>query len=207
MADSYKWDHLYYGNREAAETATLVEEEARKALAIDRNDAAAQRELASAFLLAGNLQQALEGVNRALALNRNSTGAYRVRAITSILMGQYEEGRVDVFTSLRLSPRDPLSGVGASYIAMSYYLQRDYEMAVEVAKGCLVKYPEFAPHRYLAAALAQLGRIREAASAIRHLVTFEKSKIDAIFRNRPPYLRPEDHEHILDGLRKAGWQG
>ena len=26
-------------------------------------------------------------------------------------------------------------------------------------------------------------------------------------RRRPPYTRPEDHEHKLEGLRKAGWQG
>jgi hypothetical protein len=24
---------------------------------------------------------------------------------------------------------------------------------------------------------------------------------------RPPWHRPEDYEHMLDGLRKAGWQG
>jgi adenylate cyclase len=207
LANTYLWDHLYYGSRDAAETAMLVEEEARKALAIDRNDAAAQRELASAFLLAGNHREAFEGANRALALNRNSTGAYRLRAVTSVLTGQYEEGRIDALTSLRLSPRDPLSGVGASYIALSYYLQRDYEMTVEVAKGCLVKYPQLAPHRYLAAALGQLGRRSEAANTIRVLLTGEKSKVDAFFRNRPAHLRPEDYEHILDGLRKAGWQG
>jgi adenylate cyclase len=26
-------------------------------------------------------------------------------------------------------------------------------------------------------------------------------------RNRVPWTRPEDHEHMLDGLRKAGWEG
>jgi hypothetical protein len=25
-------------------------------------------------------------------------------------------------------------------------------------------------------------------------------------RQRPPWYRPEDYEHMLDGLRKAGWQ-
>ena len=25
--------------------------------------------------------------------------------------------------------------------------------------------------------------------------------------SRAPYMRPEDHDHVLDGLRKAGWQG
>jgi len=26
-------------------------------------------------------------------------------------------------------------------------------------------------------------------------------------RKRVPWFRPEDHAHLLDGLRKAGWQG
>ena len=26
-------------------------------------------------------------------------------------------------------------------------------------------------------------------------------------RNRVPWFRPEDHAHLLDGLRKAGWEG
>jgi hypothetical protein len=26
-------------------------------------------------------------------------------------------------------------------------------------------------------------------------------------RNRVPWMRPEDHAHMLEGLRKAGWQG
>jgi adenylate cyclase len=30
---------------------------------------------------------------------------------------------------------------------------------------------------------------------------------DAVVRNRPPFVRPEDQEHMLEGLRKAGWQG
>jgi adenylate cyclase len=26
-------------------------------------------------------------------------------------------------------------------------------------------------------------------------------------RSCPPWFRAEDYEHMLDGLRKAGWQG
>ena len=31
--------------------------------------------------------------------------------------------------------------------------------------------------------------------------------IERYTRQRPPWYRPEDYEHMLDGLRKAGWQG
>jgi adenylate cyclase len=26
-------------------------------------------------------------------------------------------------------------------------------------------------------------------------------------RGRVPWMRPEDYDHMLEGLRKAGWQG
>ena len=26
-------------------------------------------------------------------------------------------------------------------------------------------------------------------------------------RSRPPWFRPKDYEHTLEGLRKAGWEG
>jgi adenylate cyclase len=26
-------------------------------------------------------------------------------------------------------------------------------------------------------------------------------------RNRVPWFRPEDHAHLVEGLRKAGWGG
>jgi adenylate cyclase len=26
-------------------------------------------------------------------------------------------------------------------------------------------------------------------------------------RERPPWMRPKDHAHMIEGLRKAGWEG
>jgi adenylate cyclase len=30
---------------------------------------------------------------------------------------------------------------------------------------------------------------------------------DMYVHTRPPWFRPEDYAHMLDGLRKAGWDG
>jgi adenylate cyclase len=115
---------------------------------------------------------------------------------------------VDAFNSLRLNPRDPISGFTESLIAASYYLEGNYEATVEIVERCMVQYPEFARvRRYLVAALGQLGRRVEAATALSELLAIAPDLADMLIRNRPSYLRPEDHEHILDGLRKAGWQG
>ena len=57
----------------------------------------------------------------------------------------------------------------------------------------------------MADALGQLGRIEEPEEALRQAVlpgAFERT-----VRWRVPWMRPEDHAHMLEGLRKAGWQG
>jgi adenylate cyclase len=62
-------------------------------------------------------------------------------------------------------------------------------------------------YRWLAAALGQLGHTEKARVAL--LKAFDPTSPEpAVYgRNRVPWMRPEDHEHLLQGLRKAGWQG
>jgi adenylate cyclase len=58
---------------------------------------------------------------------------------------------------------------------------------------------------WLAAALGQLDRPDEAREALKNAMALKTFDLSA--RRRPPYTRPEDHEHKLEGLRKAGWEG
>ena len=52
------------------------------------------------------------------------------------------------------------------FIAISYYVERDYARAVDEARLAATRYPEFPLiHRWLAAALGQLGRTEEARMA------------------------------------------
>lgn len=66
-------------------------------------------------------------------------------------------------------------------------------------------YPN--PHRWLAATLGQLNRTDEAREAVRKAVATSPAGFDFIVQQRQPWFRPEDHEHMLGGLRKPGWQG
>jgi adenylate cyclase len=62
--------------------------------------------------------------------------------------------------------------------------------------------------RWFAAALGQLGRTDEASAALSEARAKAPDAFERWTRQRPPwYRRPEDYEHMLDGLRKAGWQG
>src|SRR4029079_2086513 len=91
---------------------------------------------------------------------------------------------------------------------MSHYFQREYEAAAEMARRAIRDHPELtSPYRWLAAALGQLGRTNEARDALRRAIEVSPESFDFYAYSRPPWFRPEDHQHMLDGLLKAGWQG
>jgi len=60
-------------------------------------------------------------------------------------------------------------------------------------------------YRWLAAALGQLGRTAEAKEALEKAIAIWPASFDLYVR-RVPWHRPQDHAHMLEGLRKAGWK-
>ena len=58
-----------------------------------------------------------------------------------------------------------------------------------------------------AAALGQVGRIEEAKEALEKAIAIMPASFEMYVRQRVPWMRPEDYAHMLDGLRKAGWEG
>jgi adenylate cyclase len=51
-----------------------------------------------------------------------------------------------------------------------------------------------------------MGRTAEAKEALEQAIAIAPSSFDMYVRGRVPWTRPEDHAHMLDGLRKAGWR-
>jgi adenylate cyclase len=79
---------------------------------------------------------------------------------------------------------------------------------LQLSNRTIRSYPAFPNiYRWLAAALGQLGRTGEAQGALRKAIALAPAMFDMYVHTRPPWFRPEDHAHMLDGLRKAGWGG
>jgi adenylate cyclase len=92
-------------------------------------------------------------------------------------------------------------------MALGLYHSRAYEDAVETAEQAIRLFPEFPlPRRILAAALGQLGRVEGAKAALDIAIASAPDSFEMYVRQRVPWQRPEDHAHMLDGLRKAGWR-
>jgi adenylate cyclase len=144
---------------------------------------------------------------RALETAPNLAFAHQTLGAALIFSGRPKEGVAALERSIRLDPRDPRSAVRLSRMALGLYFSEEYAAAVEIAKRAIRSYPEFPnPYRWLAAALGQLGRVEEAKEALQQAIAILPGAVERTVRNRVPWMRPEDHAHMLEGLRKAGWR-
>ena len=87
-------------------------------------------------------------------------------------------------------------------LGLAYYFEYNYDSAAD----CLLQASRAAPNEpevyfCLAAALGQLDRTIEAQAAMQQATTLVPGRLPTIV----PRRRTEDLEHLLDGLRKAGW--
>jgi adenylate cyclase len=156
----------------------------------------------------GELEGAQVEIERALAMSPNLAVAHWQRGATLIFSGRPKEGLDALETCIRLDPGDPFMSVRLLHIACGLYFAREYENVIDAAKRLIRSYPDFPMiYRWPAAALGQLGRTAEAKEWLDKAISAAPAAFNMYVRNRVPWFRPEDYAHLVEGLRKAGWDG
>ena len=141
-------------------------------------------------------------------MSPNLADAHGVLGSVLTRSGHPSEGRIALEKCIRLDPRNPNNNQQLLVITISYYLSREYDAAVEAAKRGIRVYPDHSnQYRWLAAALGQSGRVEEAKEVLAKAIAMAPAAFDMFVRRRVPWHRPEDHAHMVEGLRKAGWEG
>jgi len=191
------------------DTLSSVETLARRAVALDGADAEARSLLSNALLARGDYEGALAEAERAQATTPNLAFAHYIFGLTLIFSGRPKRGLVALERSIRLDPRHPrLARDRLMQVALALYLSRKYSAAIEAAKRAIRSYPDYPnTYRWLAAALGQFGRIEEAKEAPEKAIAIGPASFEMYVRTGVPFMRPEDHAHMIEGLRKAGWEG
>jgi adenylate cyclase len=190
------------------EVLSSAEALARRAVALDGRDAEARSYLSNALWMRGDYDGALAEAQRALATSPNLARGHANLGSALIFSGRPKEGITAIETSLRLDPQDPLLPSRLNTLTLGLYFAGEYEAAVQVAKRAVRSNPDYPlPYRWLAAALGQLYRTAEAKKMLEKAIAVAPALFDMYVRQRVPWHRPEDHAHMLDGLRKAGWEG
>ena len=181
---------------------------ARRAVELDSADAEAHSALAHVLAGRGDYQGGLVEARQALAITPNLSIAHGALGFVLTFSGQPKEGLASLETAIRLDPHGSQVAVKMNQVAIAQYYSGNYDAAVETARRTIRSYPDYPlTYRWLAAALGQLGRTEEAREALEKAIAVAPASFDIYVRNRVPWMRPEDHAHMIEGLRKAGWEG
>jgi tetratricopeptide (TPR) repeat protein len=145
-----------------------------------------------------------------LALDRNLANAHAQIGFGKIYVGCAEETEAHVAEALRLSPHDTLAYTWMTIAGIAKNHLGDYEQAVAWYRRAIEANRNHPMgHFRLAAALARLGRLDEARSAVKFGLTLNPSF--AVSRIRNAWTARSDNrtylaqlETVLEGLRQAG---
>jgi TolB-like protein/tetratricopeptide (TPR) repeat protein len=152
--------------------------------------------------------QGIEEIERAIALDPNLAVAYGNLGQAMLWTGWAKETEAQVQKALGLSPRDPQAMGWYVILGASKAFLGEDEQALSWFRQSIEANPRYAvPHFYLAASLANLGRLDEAREETKARLAIDPKFTLARFRaaaqsDNPVFLK--QREHIIEGMRLAG---
>ncbi len=172
---------------------------AREAISLNANEATAFFASAGASLYLGDHAAALNAGRRAVTINPNFALASLRLGHILVFAGHPDEAIEPIERGLRLSPTDPQLGINLNLLSVAYYQARRYEDALAPARAAMDLGKERSSY-VLAASLARLGRLTEAAAVLPR--TDERS--NSVQRPLAPRYADSAHwRHWKDGVQLA----
>jgi adenylate cyclase len=180
-------------------------EAARRAVAADDRDAAAQTTLAVHELFKNQHDDAIRRLHRAIELDPNSSFARGYLGAAYSFAGEPDRAVAALQEAMRLSPRDYLTVIWHTCSAWAHLSAERFAEAVDSAKHAIDVNPSFPDaHGTLTAAAAHLGRATEAQAGLDGLSWLLPGLSLTDPRLVRPFRREADRARFLAGLRKAG---
>jgi adenylate cyclase len=180
---------------------------AQRAITLDPRYPNARFALGGVCMWTRRSERAIAEFEEAISLNPSFAASHVLLGQMYLYAGRREEAIERAEKGIRLSPSDPRLFIWLVALAGAHYQLRHYEEAVEAGRRSWTLNRNW-PHglRYVVAGLGQLGRIEEAQAALAELKLMDASLefSASVFRRNWP--DPADVDHILDGLRKAGFE-
>jgi TolB-like protein/class 3 adenylate cyclase len=185
-----------------------AEAAASKALSLAPDHAAGHWSMGAVKNFTNHTSEAIAEFERALVLDRNNAVAHGHIGLAKIFFGRAEETEAHIQEALRLSPRDPLAYTWAVFAGMAkHHLGKDEEAAAWLRRSIEFNRNYSTAHFYLAASLAQRGKLDDARAVAAVGFTLDPTFTIRRFRDsgssdNPVYLA--GRERAIEGLRKAG---
>jgi TolB-like protein len=177
----------------------LALEIARRAVALDPNEAFARAVFAYVLTYEREYEESAAQIEHALKIDPNNADTRAMRTDLLVMDGQPLKAIESIAGAMRLNPRPP---------AWYYWLKGEAEYAARDYQTAIITLRHEAtygtPSRsILAAALAQLGLMDEAQTEGRlFMADYPSFRIES-FLDTQPFRNPADRAHFADGYRKA----
>jgi tetratricopeptide (TPR) repeat protein len=180
---------------------------AQRAVTLDPRYPNARFALALICMWTGRSDRSAAEFEEAIKLNPSFAAAYAILGAVINFRGQSEAAIASVETAIRLSPSDPRLFMWLTGSAAAHYQLRHYSQAVETARRSLTLNRNYITSlTYIVAGLAQLGRIEEAKAAMSDLKQLDPNLAAARTTMERLYQNQAGVDHLLEGLRKAGFE-
>ncbi|MBY5697812.1 winged helix-turn-helix domain-containing tetratricopeptide repeat protein [Rhizobium leguminosarum] len=173
---------------------------ARKAVAIDPNDAGCRWILAYLLAYERSFAEADAEFAKAIELDPNEADTFAALSDIAVLAGRVGEGLEHIAKAFRLNPFP----AGWYYLTLgqAQYAAGQYEAAIETLRRD--ETYRTSSRRFLAASLAQLGRLEEARAEVELFLVANPHFSTRHWAAAEPFRDARTLAHFIDGYRKAG---
>ncbi|MEO0911851.1 MAG: adenylate/guanylate cyclase domain-containing protein [Pseudomonadota bacterium] len=212
VAYAARWHCIYVGQGWDSDRSFYVgnaKEYASRAVQLDRTNAlglAAYGHVKS--YLERDYDTALIFLDRARDMGPSHAIAWVLSSGTLCYVGRAEEAVEHAMHGLRLSPNDPDAFQYYDFLCMAYYLNRQFDRAVEWGERSFAEKSDYTSNwRLMAVANAGAGKIERAEEFAKKIMERDPEfRIDPFMENFCPFRERNDREMYSGHLRAAGLQ-
>jgi TolB-like protein len=178
-----------------------------KVLSLAPNHASAHAILGAVQMFTKRAAHGIAECQQALALNRNLADAHALIGLAKFFLGRGAETEPHVNEAFRLSPRDKFAFQWLLYVGLAKaQLGADAEAVSWMRRGLDANRNSHG-HFFLGAALARLGELDEARTAVQAGLALHPNFTIHRFRTHAPSDNPiflASRERLIEGMRLAG---
>jgi tetratricopeptide (TPR) repeat protein len=179
---------------------------AQRAIALDHRYPMARFALGAVCMWTHRSDRAIAEFQEAIKLNPSFAAAHVLLGQMYLYRGRPQETIMLAEKGIRLSPSDPRLFIWLPALAGAHYQLQHYPEAIEMGRRSWTLNRNWpAGLTYVVAGLAQLARLEEARAVLVDLkgidpnLSFVRATLHRLYEDRTAI------DHILDGLRKAGF--
>jgi TolB-like protein/tetratricopeptide (TPR) repeat protein len=194
----HEWLRDMSGSSEALDEAYAL---MKKAISLDENDSLCHEVMAWVQVGRGSYDLAEHHYEKAAELNPSRAVTVAGKGSLLTVMGKPEEGLELLKEARQLDPFFNPSWYWRE-VGTAHFLCRRYQDAITAIKR--TTNLSYSAHAYLAACYAFLEQLSEAQNHARDVMRLLPSFVSSRFTAKQEFKRPEDRQHLHEGLRKAG---